>query len=61
MQCLLCVLCSCFCLLLCRSWVLQDFSKKEAEEIGVAVQESIDFVRSILTLGMEKALSGVKA
>jgi PTH1 family peptidyl-tRNA hydrolase len=39
---------------------LQDFSKAEAVEIEIAIQEGIDLVRSVLTLGLEKAVSGVK-
>lgn len=42
------------------SYVLQPFGKQEAEEIGVAVGEAMAIVRSILTLGLDKALSGQK-
>ncbi|GAX82626.1 hypothetical protein CEUSTIGMA_g10052.t1 [Chlamydomonas eustigma] len=43
------------------SYVLQDFNKKEREVIDVAVAQSADIVRSVLVLGLEKALSGVRA
>jgi peptidyl-tRNA hydrolase len=42
-------------------YVLQDFTKKEREVIDVAVAESADIVRSVMVLGLEKALSGVRA
>ncbi|GAB4816082.1 hypothetical protein N2152v2_003128 [Parachlorella kessleri] len=42
------------------TYVLQDFSKVEREEIDVAIQEGVDLVKAVLTLGMEKAVSGVK-
>ena len=41
--------------------MLQDFSKKEREVIDVAVEESADIVKSVLAVGLEKALSGVRA
>lgn len=41
-------------------YVLQDFSKKEQEDVKVAIMQSVDIVRSILELGLEKALSGVR-
>ena len=41
--------------------MLQDFSKKEKEVIDVAVEECADIVRSVLAVGLEKALSGVRA
>ncbi len=37
---------------------LQEFSKKEREDIDFAIQEGIDIIRAVLTLGMEKAVSG---
>ncbi|GFR49518.1 hypothetical protein Agub_g11561, partial [Astrephomene gubernaculifera] len=40
------------------SYVLQPFSKSERPEVEVAVQECVTLVRSILTLGLEKAASG---
>ncbi|EIE19861.1 peptidyl-tRNA hydrolase [Coccomyxa subellipsoidea C-169] len=40
------------------SYVLQGFGRKERDEIYVAIQEGIDIVRAVLTLGMEKAVSG---
>jgi len=43
------------------AYVLQDFSKKEREVIDVAVEESADIVKSVLAVGLEKALSGVRA
>ena len=42
------------------SHVLQGFSRKEREEVDIAIQEGIDTIRAVLTLGMEKALSGCK-
>ncbi|KAK9813011.1 hypothetical protein WJX72_007421 [[Myrmecia] bisecta] len=42
------------------SYVLQDFSAKEREEVGVAIQESLNIVRAVLTLGLEKSMSGVR-
>ncbi len=36
----------------------QGFGRKERDEICVAIQEGIDIVRAVLTLGMEKAVSG---
>lgn len=39
------------------SWVLQDFNKKEMEVMEVAIQQSCDIVRSVLKLGLDKALS----
>ncbi len=42
-------------------YVLQDFSKKEKELVDVAVRESVDIVKSVLALGLERALSGVRA
>ncbi|KAI7835641.1 hypothetical protein COHA_010472 [Chlorella ohadii] len=38
-----------------HAWVLQDFSKAEREEIDISVQEAIDVIRSVLTLGMENS------
>lgn len=43
------------------SYVLQDFTKKEKEVIDVAIVESADIVKSVLAVGLEKALSGVRA
>ncbi|KAL4421681.1 hypothetical protein ABPG77_001222 [Micractinium sp. CCAP 211/92] len=42
------------------SWVLQDFSKAEREELDVALQEVIDIMRAVLTVGMDKAVSGIR-
>ena len=42
------------------SHVLQGFSKKEREEIDIAIQEGIETIEAVLKLGMEKALSGCK-
>lgn len=39
---------------------VQDFDKKEKEDIAIAIQEGIDAVRAVLSLGMEKAVSGVR-
>ena len=38
----------------------QDFSKKEREDIDFAIQDGIGIIRAVLSLGMEKALSGVR-
>lgn len=40
------------------SFVLQPFSKAEAPEVAVAVKESATIVKSVLSLGMEWAVSG---
>ncbi|EFN50980.1 hypothetical protein CHLNCDRAFT_141630 [Chlorella variabilis] len=37
-----------------------DFTKVEREEVDVAVHESIDIIRSVLTVGLEKAASGMR-
>lgn len=42
------------------SWVLQDFSKAERENVDVAVQECIDLLRAVLIVGMERAVSGIR-
>ena len=42
------------------SHVLQGFTKKEREEVEIAIQEGIETIEAVLTLGMEKALSGCK-
>ncbi|GMH40994.1 hypothetical protein BSKO_08904 [Bryopsis sp. KO-2023] len=39
--------------------VLEPFGETDKEEIDVAIQESIDKIRAILGLGIQKALSGV--
>ena len=41
--------------------LLQPFSKKERLEIDVAIQESIDIITSVFSLGLDKALSGSRA
>ncbi|DBB18273.1 TPA: hypothetical protein ACH3X3_003234 [Trebouxia sp. C0006] len=43
------------------SFVLQAFNKAEATEIDIAVQECCDIIHSIMAVGLEKALSGVRA
>ncbi|CAL8466452.1 g5988 [Coccomyxa elongata] len=43
------------------TYVLQAFGRKEKEEIDIAIQEGIDIIRAVLTLGMEKAVSGNRA
>ena len=40
---------------------LQAFNKVEAVEINIAAQECCDIIRSIMAVGLEKALSGVRA
>lgn len=40
------------------SYVLMPFTKSEAPEVAVAVKESSTIVKSILSLGMELAVSG---
>ena len=42
------------------SHVLQGFSKKDREDIDFAIQDGIDAIKAVLSLGMEKALSGVR-
>lgn len=42
------------------SFVLQAFNKSEATEIDIAVQECCDIIHSIMAVGLEKALSGVR-
>lgn len=46
--------------MLAAAWVLQNFSGQEKEVIDVAVQESVLVVQTILSLGLEKALSGTR-
>lgn len=41
--------------------LLQAFDKKDAVEIDIAVQECCDIIQAIMTVGLEKALSGVRA
>lgn len=41
-----------------RHPALQEFTKAERVEVDVAVQEAIAVIRSVLVLGMEKAMSG---
>ncbi|KAL3141050.1 hypothetical protein ABBQ32_005560 [Trebouxia sp. C0010 RCD-2024] len=43
------------------SFVLQAFDKTDAVEIDIAVQECCDIIQAIMTVGLEKALSGVRA
>lgn len=42
------------------TYVLQGFGKAEQTEIDVAVMESVGVVRSVLKLGLDRALSGVR-
>lgn len=42
------------------TYVLQDFSKAEKEEIEFAIQDGIDSIRAVFTIGMDKALSGIR-
>ena len=42
-------------------WVLTDFGHSEWQEMEAALQEGIDTVRAVLTLGMYKAVSGARA
>eukprot|EP00887_Chlorella_sp_A99_P001242 scaffold14.g1242.t1 len=42
------------------SYVLQDFSRAEREEIDIAIQEGLDILRAVLSLGMDKAVSGLR-
>jgi hypothetical protein len=39
---------------------VQPFSKDEKEEVAVAVQEALAAIRSVLQLGVDKAVSGVR-
>ena len=41
--------------------LLQTFDKADAVEIDIAVQECCDVIQAIMTVGLEKALSGVRA
>lgn len=43
------------------SFVLQGFNKSDATEVDIAVQECCDIIQSIMAVGLEKALSGVRA
>ncbi|KAK9902848.1 hypothetical protein WJX75_008463 [Coccomyxa subellipsoidea] len=43
------------------TYVLQGFGRKEREEMDIAIQEGIEIIRAVLTLGMEKAVSGNRA
>ena len=40
---------------------MQAFNKAEAVEINIAAQECCDIIQSVLAVGLEKALSGVRA
>jgi PTH1 family peptidyl-tRNA hydrolase len=40
---------------------VQGFGRKEREEMDIAIQEGIEIIRAVLTLGMEKAVSGNRA
>lgn len=47
-----------------RHWcilMLQGFNKSDATEVDIAVQECCDIIQSIMAVGLEKALSGVRA
>ena len=41
--------------------MLQGFNKSDATEVDIAVQECCDIIQSIMAVGLEKALSGVRA
>lgn len=41
--------------------LLQAFDKTDAIEVDIAVQECCDIIQAIMTVGLEKALSGVRA
>ena len=43
------------------SFVLQPFKAAEMAEVDVAVAQSLDVIQAVLTLGLAKALSGVRA
>ena len=40
--------------------MLQGFNKSDATEVDIAVQECCDIIQAIMTIGIEKALSGVR-
>lgn len=44
-----------------RQLLLQGFDKKDAVEVDIAVQECCDVIQAIITVGIERALSGVRA
>lgn len=39
---------------------MQPFNKSEQEDIGVAIKEAAHVIQSVLSVGIEKALSGVR-
>lgn len=40
---------------------MQAFNKAEATEISIAAQEACDIVQAVLSVGVERAMSGVRA
>lgn len=40
---------------------MQAFTKAEAVEISIAAQECCDIVQTIMKVGVERAMSGVRA
>lgn len=42
------------------AWVLQTFKKEEQEGVELSIREACDAVRSVLSVGLEKAVSGVR-
>ena len=42
------------------AWVLQGFSKGEQEGVELSIREACEAVRAVLSVGLEKAVSGVR-
>ena len=42
------------------AWVLQPFRKEEHEGVELSIREACDAVRAVLSVGLEKAVSGVR-
>ena len=42
------------------AWVLQTFKKEEQEGVELSIREACDAVRAVLSVGLEKAVSGVR-
>ena len=42
------------------AWVLQSFKKEEQEGVELSIREACDAVRAVLSVGLEKAVSGVR-
>lgn len=42
------------------AWVLQSFKREEQEGVELSIREACDAVRAVLSVGLEKAMSGVR-